>query len=75
MRDLFTEANPFEITVDSRIVYHREFQNPEQHRPQFAMIENPDAMKRLTMLGATSSDTDQGLRVILESEAWRFVSS
>lgn len=58
MRDLFTEACPFEIQTDGGIVYHREFLNPEQYRPQFALIENADAMRRLTMYGATSTELD-----------------
>jgi len=32
MRDIFTEASPFEIEKD-RIVYFRGFKNPEKYRP------------------------------------------
>jgi hypothetical protein len=56
MRDLLTEATPFEIKQDGTIVYHREFVNSEQLRPNKIMQENPDAMRKLTTHGATSSE-------------------
>jgi hypothetical protein len=30
MRDIFTEASPFEI--EDKIVYYREFKNPEKYK-------------------------------------------
>lgn len=42
------------------------------------MVENPDIMRKLTMFGATTtttSESNNGLKVILESESWRFISS
>jgi hypothetical protein len=39
------------------------------------MIENADVMRKLTMYGGVSTDLDEGFRVILESESWRFVST
>lgn len=74
MRDLFTEANPFNITTDGTIIYERAFRNPEQYTPKFAHQELPDMMRKLTTYGATESDLDDGIRVILESESWRFIS-
>ena len=75
MRDLFTEANPFLITKEGEIVYERKFRNPEQYTPKYAHQELPDLMRRLTTYGATESDSqDNGIRVIIESESWRFIS-
>ena len=48
MRDVLTEASPFEITPEGKIIYSREFKNPEFYRPQYAHKENPDKMKDLT---------------------------
>ena len=42
MRDLLTEASPFEINADGEILYSRFFKNTELYRPHLVHRENPD---------------------------------
>ena len=74
MRDILTEASPFEITPEGQINYLRHFPRTELFKPELAHIENADKISELTTLGAASV-SDSGIRVILESECWRFISS
>ena len=76
MRDLLTEASPFDIISSTgEILYSRVFKNPELYRPHLAYQENPDQMSKLMSYGATEQTVDSTLRVILESESWRFIST
>jgi hypothetical protein len=72
MRDILTEASPFTITKEGKIQYETQFKNPEYYRPQFAHIENPDKLKELTTAEDLGSSS---IKVILESESWRFIST
>lgn len=74
MRDILTEATPFDITGDGEIKYQRHFPRPELFKPELAHIENADKISELMSYGAASV-SDSGIRVILESECWRFISS
>ena len=75
MRDILTEASPFDINSEGEILYSRVFKNPEKLRPQFVHLENPDRMSQLMNYGATEQSFNSTLRVILESESWRFIST
>ena len=54
MRDIHTEATPFEITEEGLIKYHRSFKNIEQYQPQFLKGGEQDKMRELTSYGATN---------------------
>lgn len=75
MRDILTEASPFDITATGEILYSRVFKNPERYRPHLIHIENPDQMSKMMSYGAVESTFKSTLRVILESESWRFIST
>lgn len=73
MRDILTEASPFDINKDGHILYNREFSHPELFSPSLAHKENPEKMRDLTT--AAEDLGESSIKVILESESWRFIST
>jgi hypothetical protein len=58
MRDILTEASPFEIAEDGSITYLSSFKRPDLYKPEYAHLENEDKMRDLTTLGAASIAKD-----------------
>ena len=87
MRDLFTEATPFQID-GTQITYSRHFKNHERFKPKSSTVEvNPDIVKELTTFKEEEDEKendgsyqqkdvgeDHGIKVLLETECWRFIS-
>jgi hypothetical protein len=61
MRDFLSEASPFEIGGEGQIIYHRQYRNTDQLKPQFAFIENPIKISKLTTIDRKPEDEDKGI--------------
>ncbi|CDW84668.1 sam-dependent methyltransferase [Stylonychia lemnae] len=81
MRDIFTEATPFEIE-ENGITYYREFKDKTKYIPKSeeelidpSQSNVQSSELKSVLIQKEDWKQDSGIKVLLESEAWRFVSN
>ena len=79
MRDIFTEASPFEIEGEN-IIYYRGFKDTEKYKHK--EITEDDYVRMMAeasissnKIGKEETKQDDLISIMLETEAWRFVGN